>query len=297
MELKLIDIDKSYGKNHVLKGISFDVKSGKPLAFLGRNGAGKSTTIKILMGVISRDGGKITLDDMDFSAKNFKIGYLPEERGMYQKVKILEQLVYFAELKGYNPHIARKSALELLERVGLQDYAKKKLEILSKGNQQKVQIAQSLIGDPDIIIMDEPFSGLDPINSNLLRDLILERAIKNKIMFFSSHQMGYVDEICNDLAILNGGQVVVNGSIDALKRKLAGNNVFLDLVDADNNLVKDDLIKKGFAASIKDEKIIVDLTEKNQDDLLNAVQELGLKIDSYGIFKPTLSDIFVEYAG
>ena len=108
--------------------------------------------------------------------------------------------------------------------------------------------------------------------------------------------MGYVDEICNDLAILNGGQVVVNGSIDALKRKLAGNNVFLDLVDADNNLVKDDLIKKGFAASIKDEKIIVDLTEKNQDDLLNAVEELGLKIDSYGIFKPTLSDIFVEYA-
>lgn len=296
MELKLIDIDKSYGKNHVLKGISFDVQSGKPLAFLGRNGAGKSTTIKILMGVISKDGGKITLDGNDFSAKNFKIGYLPEERGMYQKVKILEQLIYFAELKGYSPHVAKKSALELLERVGLEDYAKKNLEVLSKGNQQKIQIAQSLIGDPDIIIMDEPFSGLDPINSNLLRDLILERAIKGKLMFFSSHQMGYVDEICEDIAILNGGQVVVNGSIDALKRKLAGNNVFLDLFEADNEKVKDELINFGFNASIKDEKIIVDLTDKSQNDLLNRVEELGLTIDSYGIFKPTLSDIFVEYA-
>lgn len=296
MELKLIDIEKSYGKNHVLKGINFSVYSGKPLAFLGRNGAGKSTTIKILMGVISKDAGNITIDGLDFSTKNFKIGYLPEERGMYQKVKILEQLIYFAELKGYSPHVAKKSAMELLERVGLQDYAKKKLEILSKGNQQKVQIAQSLIGDPDIIIMDEPFSGLDPINSNLLRDLILERAVKNKIMFFSSHQMGYVDEICEDIAILNQGEVVVNGSIDALKRKLAGNNVFLDLFEVDNEKVKDDLIASGFNASIKAEKIIVDLTDKTQSDLLKKVEEMGLTIDSYGIFKPTLSDIFVEYA-
>lgn len=296
MELKLTDIEKSYGKNHVLKGINFSVHSGKPLAFLGRNGAGKSTTIKILMGVISKDAGNITIDGLDFSTKNFKIGYLPEERGMYQKVKILEQLIYFAELKGYSPHVAKKSAMELLERVGLQDYAKKKLEILSKGNQQKVQIAQSLIGDPDIIIMDEPFSGLDPINSNLLRDLILERAVKNKIMFFSSHQMGYVDEICEDIAILNQGEVVVNGSIDALKRKLAGNNVFLDLFEVDNEKVKDDLIASGFNASIKAEKIIVDLTDKTQSDLLKKVEEMGLTIDSYGIFKPTLSDIFVEYA-
>lgn len=296
MELKLIDIDKSYGKNHVLKGISFNVESGRPLAFLGRNGAGKSTTIKILMGVISKDGGKITLNGEDFSAKNFKIGYLPEERGMYQKVKILEQLVYFAKLKGYDPHAAKKSALELLDRVGLEEYANKKLEVLSKGNQQKVQIAQSLIGDPEIIIMDEPFSGLDPINSNLLRDLILERAGKDKLMFFSSHQMGYVDEICDDLAILNGGRVVVNGSIDGLKRKIAGNNVYIDLLNVDNIGVARDLNEKGFATSIKDEKIIVDLTDKNQAELLNAINEMGLKIDNYGIFKPTLSDIFVEYA-
>lgn len=296
MELKLIDIDKSYGKNHVLKGISFNVESGRPLAFLGRNGAGKSTTIKILMGVISKDGGKITLNGEDFSAKNFKIGYLPEERGMYQKVKILEQLVYFAKLKGYDPHAAKKSALELLNRVGLEEYANKKLEVLSKGNQQKVQIAQSLIGDPEIIIMDEPFSGLDPINSNLLRDLILERAGKDKLMFFSSHQMGYVDEICDDLAILNGGRVVVNGSIDGLKRKIAGNNVYIDLLNVDNVGVARDLNEKGFATSIKDEKIIVDLTDKNQAELLNAINEMGLKIDNYGIFKPTLSDIFVEYA-
>lgn len=296
MELKLIDLDKSYGKNHVLKGISFNVESGRPLAFLGRNGAGKSTTIKILMGVISKDEGKITLNGEDFSAKNFKIGYLPEERGMYQKVNILEQLVYFAKLKGYDPHAAKKSALELLDRVGLEEYANKKLEVLSKGNQQKVQIAQSLIGDPEIIIMDEPFSGLDPINSNLLRDLILERAGKDKLMFFSSHQMGYVDEICDDLAILNGGRVVVNESIDGLKRKIAGNNVYIDLLNVDNVGVARDLNEKGFVTSIKDEKIIVDLTDKNQAELLNAINEMGLKIDNYGIFKPTLSDIFVEYA-
>ncbi|MCI5675264.1 MAG: ATP-binding cassette domain-containing protein [Ezakiella sp.] len=296
MELVFHDLKKNYGKKEVLKGIDFKVESGRPLAFLGRNGAGKSTTIKVMMGVISRDGGEITLDGTPFSAKNFKIGYLPEERGMYQKVNILEQLIYFAELKGYNPEVAKRSSMDLLERVGLADYAKKKLEVLSKGNQQKVQIAQSLLGDPEIIIMDEPFSGLDPINSDLLKDLILERAVKDKLMFFSSHQMGYVDEICTDLAILNEGVVVVNESIDKLKRELAGNNVFITPFESSVEDLKSALEARGFDASLREDKVVVDLTNRTQDELMSELAGLNIKIDSYGVLKPTLSDIFINYA-
>ncbi|MDD7761278.1 MAG: ATP-binding cassette domain-containing protein [Ezakiella sp.] len=296
MELVFHDLKKNYGKKEVLKGIDFKVESGRPLAFLGRNGAGKSTTIKVMMGVISRDGGEITLDGTPFSAKNFKIGYLPEERGMYQKVNILEQLIYFAELKGYNPEVAKRSSMDLLERVGLADYAKKKLEVLSKGNQQKVQIAQSLLGDPEIIIMDEPFSGLDPINSDLLKDLILERAVKDKLMFFSSHQMGYVDEICTDLAILNEGVVVVNESIDKLKRELAGNNVFITPFESSVEDLKSALEARDFDASLREDKVVVDLTNRTQDELMSELAGLNIKIDSYGVLKPTLSDIFINYA-
>ena len=235
MILEFKNLYKSYDKKEVLKGLSFKAESGRPLAFLGRNGAGKTTTIRILMDVIKKDGGEITIDGTPFRAKDFKIGYLPEERGMYQKVNILEQLIYFAELKGYNPEVAKKSARELLERVGLADYEKRKLEVLSKGNQQKVQISQALLGNPDIIIMDEPFSGLDPINSNLLKELILEKAGDNKLTLFSSHQMGYVDEICKDIAVLSDGVCQVNDTIENVKRELAGNKVYVIPFETDLN--------------------------------------------------------------
>lgn len=296
MKLEFRDLYKSYDKKEVLKGLSFQVESGRPMAFLGRNGAGKTTTIRILMDVIKKDGGEIFLDGTLFKAKNFKIGYLPEERGMYQKVNILEQLIYFAELKGYDPETAKKSARELLERVGLQDYEKRKLEVLSKGNQQKVQISQALLGDPDIVIMDEPFSGLDPINSNLLKELILEKAVDNKLTLFSSHQMGYVDEICKDIAVLSDGVCQVNDSIENVKRKLAGEKVFVVPYDFDLNEYVRLLEGKGYEGNIEKDKVVVDLENKNREQFMKDISELGPVVDSYGLYKPTLSDIFLKFA-
>lgn len=296
MLLEFRNIEKSYDKKEVLKGISFSAESGRPLAFLGRNGAGKTTTIRILMNVIRRDGGEILLDGQPFRAADHKIGYLPEERGMYQKIRILEQLTYFAELKGCSPHAAKKTARELIARVGLSEYENRKLEVLSKGNQQKIQLVQSLLGDPEIIIMDEPFSGLDPINATLLKELIVEAGAKNRLMLFSSHQMGYVDEICSDLAILNEGRVVVNGSIEELKTRLAGNKVYVCARNLDVATLAEKLSAMSYIASVDGERVVVDLSEKSSGELLKDLVQAGVDVESYGLLKPTLADIFVEYA-
>ncbi len=276
MILEFKNLYKSYDKKEVLKGLSFKAESGRPLAFLGRNGAGKTTTIRILMDVIKKDGGEITIDGTPFRAKDFKIGYLPEERGMYQKVNILEQLIYFAELKGYNPEVAKKSARELLERVGLADYEKRKLEVLSKGNQQKVQISQA--------------------NSNLLKELILEKAGDNKLTLFSSHQMGYVDEICKDIAVLSDGVCRVNDTIENVKRELAGNKVYVIPFETDLNEYSEILSKMGYESTIEKERVVVDLTGKERENFLQDISKAGPVVDSYGLYKPTLSDIFLKYA-
>lgn len=298
MILEFKNLHKSYTDNHVLKGLNFKVESGRPLAFLGRNGAGKTTMIRTLMGVIHKDEGEILLDGKPFRPDDYKIGYLPEERGMYQKSGILEQLVYFGELKGMTRKAALESGQYLLDRVGLADYAKQKLEVLSKGNQQKVQLAQTLLGNPDIIIMDEPFSGLDPINSKLLMDLILEQKDGDKLMLFSSHQMSYVEEICDDLAILNRGTVAVTGSIAELQRELSEGMIFIVPKDASLEEFQAKLDAAGYTTRLdqRKERILVDLSESSQEEFLIQASNLGITIDSYGLLKPTLSDIFLHYA-
>lgn len=298
MILEFKNLHKSYTDNHVLKGLNFKVESGRPLAFLGRNGAGKTTMIRTLMGVIHKDEGEILLDGKPFRPDDYKIGYLPEERGMYQKSGILEQLVYFGELKGMTRKAALESGQYLLDRVGLADYAKQKLEVLSKGNQQKVQLAQTLLGNPDIIIMDEPFSGLDPINSKLLMDLILEQKDGDKLMLFSSHQMSYVEEICDDLAILNRGTVAVTGSIAELQRELSEGMIFIVPKDAGLEEFQAKLDAAGYTTRLdqRKERILVDLSESSQEEFLIQASNLGITIDSYGLLKPTLSDIFLHYA-
>lgn len=298
MILEFKDLQKSYAEKEVLKGLSFSVESGRPMAFLGRNGAGKTTTIRILMGVISRNGGEILLDGAPFDPKQLRIGYLPEERGMYQKSKILEQLVYFGQLKGLSASAAKASALELLEKVGLAEYAHKRLEVLSKGNQQKIQLAQALLGDPEMVIMDEPFSGLDPINSKLLMDLILEIKADNRLMLFSSHQMSYVEDICSDLTVLNDGRAAVSGSISELQKKMAENKIFIAPKDIGLADFAGLLEAKGYP-SVQDEDkgfLVIDLSDSGQEEFLKTASNLGVTIDSYGLLKPTLSDIFVKYA-
>ena len=231
MKLEVKNITKSFGETNVLKGISFSVESGKALGLLGRNGAGKTTTIRILMDVFHANSGEITLDGKPFDPRKVQIGYLPEERGLYPKRKILEQMVYLAMLRGISRKSAVINARHWLERLEVLPYENKLLETLSKGNQQKVQLASTLVCDPEIVILDEPFSGLDPVNSQILQDVVQELIRDGKIVIFSSHQMSYVEEFCEDIVIINHGEIVLSGHLDTIKRDFGKDQLVLSAVD------------------------------------------------------------------
>ena len=230
MKLEVRDLYKSFGPKEVLKGISFTAESGRALGLLGRNGAGKTTAIRIMMGVLPADSGEVLLDGKKLDINRVKVGYLPEERGLYPKKPIMEQLVYFGQLRGMTASAAKKSAQVLVERLGMQEYMnkKRKLMTLSKGNQQKIQLAAALITDPDIVILDEPFSGLDPVNAMLLEEIVRERIQKGNIVLFSSHQMNYIEEFCDNIAILNGGQIALSGGIREIKRGYDRSVILID---------------------------------------------------------------------
>ena len=208
MKLELLNIYKSFGEKKVLTDLSFSAESGKAFGILGRNGAGKTTTIRILMDVFPADSGRVLLDGKPIDYTKVGIGYLPEERGLYPKKAIIEQLVYFAELKGMSRKDATRSVDTWLERLGMTEYRNKRLDTLSKGNQQKIQLITALAHDPHIVILDEPFSGLDPVNAMLLKDVVKEQITLGKIVLFSSHQMNYIEEFCDQIAILNQGKAV-----------------------------------------------------------------------------------------
>lgn len=228
MQISVNNICKTFGDKKVLDGISLSCESGKSLGLLGRNGAGKTTTIRIIMGIFPTDSGEILVDGKPIDRNKLKIGYLPEERGLYPKKIIMEQLVYLAELRGLKASEAKKSARHLLENLEMTEYENKRLDTLSKGNQQKIQLIATLTCNPDIVILDEPFSGLDPVNAILLKDTVKELIANGKIVIFSSHQMNYVEEFCNDIAIINKGKIVKAGEITKIKKSYDRNKIVLD---------------------------------------------------------------------
>src|SRR5690554_4669285 len=219
MKLEIKNIHKSFSGQKILKDISFQVESGKAMGFLGRNGAGKTTTLRALMGVFKQDSGEFLMDGKIFDPNDYKVGYLPEERGMYPKEEIGHQLRYFGMLRGGEKKEIEANIDYWLGRVNLLEYKKKKLETLSKGNQQKIQIVEALVNNPDIVILDEPFSGLDPVNSMVLKDIILELIKKKKLVIFSSHQMSYVEEFCDEITLINKGEIVLHGSLQKIKEE------------------------------------------------------------------------------
>lgn len=291
MKLEFNSINKSFGDNHVLKSISFCAESSKALGLLGRNGAGKTTSIRILMGVFSQDSGEVLIDGKPIDRKSIKFGYLPEERGLYPKRVIGEQLEYFGLLKGLSKSEAKSSAKKWLERLGMTEYANKKLDTLSKGNQQKIQLAAALIADPDIVVLDEPFSGLDPVNAMLLKDVIKEIISAGKIVLFSSHQMNYIEEFCDDIAILNGGKIVLSGNLRDIKRSYDRTLIIVKSKDAE-------AISEFLEESTECEGDIVKVrlsSEDKKNELLRKLSEGGFDIDNIDVFEPSLNDIFVEY--
>lgn len=299
MTIRLDNIYKSYGDTEILHGINFSVEPGKPMAFLGRNGAGKTTTIRGIMDVFKFDSGDITFNGKPFKVSDYKIGYLPEERGLYQKHKILDQLIYFSKLRGVDGKKAKKNILELLKKVELEKYADKKLETLSKGNQQKVQIVQALMNDPDILILDEPFSGLDPVNSKILRDLVKDFSNDGKYLIFSSHQMGYVEEMCEDLTIIKDGNIVVSDTINNIKRKIGAGRI--SLVSENMSLDNLDLYLKSqmpeIETSKKKDSLIITLFGKTKEEFLQQLLNIQVGIKSFGDYEPSVYDIFISAVG
>lgn len=293
MVLEIKNIKKSFGEKQVLKGVSLVAEGGKAFGLLGRNGAGKTTSIRILMDVFPANEGEILFNGQPINYNKIQFGYLPEERGLYPKKKIIDQLVYFAELKNMGHTDAIKSVDYWLDRLGMTEYRNKRLDTLSKGNQQKIQLITAIAHNPQIVILDEPFSGLDPVNALLLKDVVKEEIAKGKIVLFSSHQMNYIEEFCDSIAIINGGEVVLTGDLNDIKRNYPRNRLvvhsqqYKKILSDFNDCYETD----------KENEVIITLSSPNEKQ--NVMKQLTEKydIDEIKVYEPSLNDIFVEYAG
>lgn len=293
MFIELRNVEKSFGDNHVLKGISFTAEGGRAFGLLGRNGAGKTTTIRILMNVFPANGGEILFDGEPVDYNKVEFGYLPEERGLYPKKKIIDQLVYFTELKGLKHNDAVKAVDYWLDRLNMSEYRNKRLDTLSKGNQQKIQLVTALAHNPQIVILDEPFSGLDPVNAMLLKDIVKEEIERGKIVLFSSHQMNYIEEFCDSIAIINKGEIAVAGELHDIKRSYPRNRLIVRSEESDD-------IKKAFGSSAAETgsgEIMITMSSPDEKQNVIKILAENYDIDEVKVFEPSLNDIFVEYAG
>ena len=289
MVLEMKDINKSFGAKEVLKGVSFRAEGGSAFGLLGRNGAGKTTSIRILMDVFPADSGQVLLDGKPVDYSKIGLGYLPEERGLYPKKPIGEQLVYLARLKGMGKKAAEQAVDFWLKRLGMEEHKNKRLDTLSKGNQQKIQLITALAHDPEIIVLDEPFSGLDPVNAQLLKDVVKEQIGKGKIVLFSSHQMNYIEEFCDSIAILHQGEVVLSGNLREIKRSFPRNRLVVRTQSPEK-------IQAAFPCT-QGEKGELILLLKAPEEKQAVMQRLtrDFDIDGVEVFEPSLNDIFVAY--
>lgn len=293
MILELKNIEKSFGEKKVLTGVSFKAEGGKAFGLLGRNGAGKTTSIRILMDVFPANGGQVLMDGKPIDYKKVGIGYLPEERGLYPKKVIIDQLTYFAELKGMTRKDAIKAIDYWLDRLGMTEYRNKRLDTLSKGNQQKIQLITAVAHNPDIVILDEPFSGLDPVNAMLLKDVVKEQIAKGKIVLFSSHQMSYIEEFCDSIAILNKGVVAISGDLRDIKREYPRDRLVVRSEEAE-------MIAADFGEACKaleNGDLMIRLADPSQKKAVMTRLVENYDIDEVKVYEPSLNDIFVEFAG
>ncbi|MBN2240967.1 MAG: ATP-binding cassette domain-containing protein [Dehalococcoidales bacterium] len=286
-------VSKTYNFTRVVDNISFEVKSGEIFGLIGPNGAGKSTTIRMIMDIIKPDSGEITVlgEKISNQTKN-NIGYLPEERGLYRKAKVIDSLVYLALLKGVDPRTAKSRAEELMDRVGMLEHAGKKTEELSRGMGQLIQFLVTIIHDPGLVILDEPSAGLDPVNTELLKTLILEMRNKGKAVIMSTHRMNEVEELCDRIFMINKGKSVLYGDIRSVKERFRGNSV---IVSCEGKLPE----LKG-VSQYAEERDYTELFLEEGITSQNILEQLVAKkvrVDRFEIATPSLNEIFIHLAG
>ena len=294
--LEVKNLTKTFDKVVAVDNASFEVPEGTIFGLIGRNGAGKTTTIRMMMNIYMPDSGEVLLrgEKVDHLFKD-KVGYLPEERGLYKKSKVMDILLYFAELKGKKGKDIQKKAEEYLERFDLLDRKTSKIEDLSKGNQQKVQFISTILHDPEFIILDEPFSGLDPINTNLLKEIILDLKKQGKVIIFSTHLMDFAEKMCDHIAMIDHGKIILKGSLSEIKSEYAQENISLNYEGDISFLNSHPLVQKiedfGNTTGIK----ITDASKTQE--LLKLLVDNNVKVKRFDANDITLHEIFISLAG
>lgn len=293
--LILENVSKTFVEKKAVEGISFSLNKPGVFGLLGTNGAGKTTTIRMLLGIIKKDSGEITWNGKKVDRKSVNFGYLPEERGVYPKVKIYDQLMYFAELKGMKKQEADAAIKDWAKKLKVEEYMQMPAEKLSKGNQQKIQFMTAVIHNPELVVLDEPFSGLDPVNTELLKNIIIDLVKEEKYVIMSAHQMSTIEEFCSDILILNKGKSVLQGNLREIKDQYPANRVQIET----NESITENIAKLGL--EIENEKnneytIKID-NEEQAHNLLNELVKDRKTINKFEITKPTLNDIFIEKVG
>ena len=293
--VSLHNLVKTFGTHRAVDGVSLEIPRGIIFGLIGPNGAGKTTTIRMILDIIRPDSGEVVvLGTPSGEQVKARVGYLPEERGLYRKTKVLEMLEYQGSLRGASPAAARKEASGWLDRLELADWKARKVEDLSKGMQQKVQFIGAVLGKPELLILDEPFSGLDPVNQNTFKDLMLELNRNGASIIFSTHQMDTAEKLCKEIALINKGQIVLNGSLSQIKSRFGKNSVMVEF-DGDGAFLQ----SLPGVARVDDYGRYREVRLQDGADpqaLLRAAVE-RVTVRRFEIMEPTLHNIFIEKVG
>ncbi|MAY03137.1 MAG: hypothetical protein CMQ38_09220 [Gammaproteobacteria bacterium] len=291
--LEVRNLCKKFGQLAAVEDVSFHVQSGQILGLIGRNGAGKTTTIRMIMNIIGPDSGAVFLDG-DKVGESFRrmVSYLPEERGLYKKMTVTDTLNFFMEIKGLKPAHLKQQMLEYLDRFDLADRQQSKIEDLSKGNQQKVQFITAILSDPKILILDEPFSGLDPVNTDILKEIILEMKQQGKLIIFSTHLMDFAERMCDHIALIHRGELKLNDSLTELKSKFSERHIMLDYEGDISFLLNlpwvEEIQNHGNANGIKVAQ------EEDIQRLLSSLLEHNILVKRFDANDISLQDIFLQ---
>ncbi|MFC1860335.1 ABC transporter ATP-binding protein [Chloroflexota bacterium] len=293
LAVEVSHIVKSFTDKVVVDDLSFSIAPGEMFGLIGPNGAGKTTTIRLMMDIIKPDSGEVTIlgEKLSEATKN-RLGYMPEERGLYKKMSVFESIVYLASLKGMDKHLAREKADELLNHTGMLDSKRKKIDELSKGMAQIIQLIVTIIHNPQLVILDEPFSGLDPVNAELLKGMLADLRNQGKAVILSTHQMNQVEELCDRILMINNGQAVLYGDLSEIKSRYRGNSV---LIDSKGKLggvpgVTTKRTHKGYIELILDGKT-------TPQQVLTHLVSCGMVINRFEVATPSLNEIFLKEVG
>ena len=289
--ISIKDFELSFGSKKIIHGLNFEVKKGEIFGFLGSNGSGKTTTIRALLGIYQADSGELLINGEEFSPEKFgAIGYLPEERGLYKKEKVIDVMQYFGRLKGLSKKEAQEFSKKYLKRVGLEDKANLNIDKLSGGQQQKIQLGITIMGKPDLLILDEPTKGFDPVNRQLLMDIIAEENARGATMVMVTHQMEEVEKICNRALLLKDGKVKAYGTVDEIRNQFGKQRIILEFVGKLPKSDKFEIIKKDANYAELSPKV-------DSQEILKELVSNNLQIINFKVQKSTLNEIFLEIYG